>query len=120
MLKTDSKIFIYSYAYATMKPKVTLRLFSAFQGAYAGLLPEINFRSSHASYISNTPTFFSVIYKKVNRNGFTPKTVQFLIQYGHYDKLIRKLGFFFFFFFFFFLLGGRGWGGGGGNFTIPF
>ena len=45
MLKTESRMFVFSCAYATMTPKVTLRLFSAFQGVYPGLLPETNFKS---------------------------------------------------------------------------
>ena len=77
-----------------MKPKVTLRQFSAFQGVYPSLLPETNIKSLHANCIPNTPTCFNVIYKKVHRNELTPKYDQFLIQWGHYDKL--------------------------GNFTIPF
>ena len=74
MLKTESRMFIFSSAYATMGPKVTLRLLSAFQGVYPGLLPETNFRSLHANCISHTPSiFFGIIYKQVHRNGLTPK-----------------------------------------------
>ena len=35
-------MFIFSYAFAIMKPKLKLVLFSAFQGAYPGLLSETN------------------------------------------------------------------------------
>ena len=64
MLKTDSRMFIFSFAYATMKPKMTQRLFSAFKGVYPGLLQPV----------SNTPfTFFDVINKKGHRNGLTPE-----------------------------------------------
>ena len=87
MLKTENIMFIFSCAYATMKPKVTLRLFSAFQGAYPGLLPETNFKSVHANCISNTPTVFHVIYTKVHRNGLTPKNVPLQIQYSCYNKV---------------------------------
>ena len=65
----------------TMKPKVTLLLFIAFQGAFPGLLSETNFESSHAYCISNTPsTFFNDNYKKAPRNGLTPKNIRFLIN----------------------------------------
>ena len=45
MFKTETRMFIFSFAYVTMKPKVTLRLFSAFKGEYLGLQPETSFRS---------------------------------------------------------------------------
>ena len=52
-------MLIFSCAYATMKPKVTLKLFSAFKGAYPGFLPETNFKILHVNCISNThSTFF--------------------------------------------------------------
>ena len=41
-----------------MTQKVTLRLFSAFKGAYPDLLPEYKFKISHANCILNTDTFF--------------------------------------------------------------
>ena len=78
MRKTENRMFIFYYAYATMKTKVTLRRFSAFNGAYPGLLSEANFKRSHAKCISNTPSAFSdVLYKKVYRNGIIQKMSDF-------------------------------------------
>ena len=63
-LKTESRMFIFACAYAIMEQNVTLRLFSAFQGAYPGLLPETNFKSLLANCISNTHfTFFHVFIR---------------------------------------------------------
>ena len=64
MFKTETNFF-FSCVYATMKPKVTLRPLTAIKG-YSGLLPEANFKGSHAYCISNTPSpFFDVMFKKV-------------------------------------------------------
>ena len=55
---------VFSCAYATMKQNV--RLFSAFKGAYPGLLPETNSKILHANCISNTPSaffFFRYVFK---------------------------------------------------------
>ena len=47
-------------------------------GAYAGLLPEINFKSYHVSCVSNNPsTFFDIINKKVHKNGLPKKVSDF-------------------------------------------
>ena len=49
-------MLIFSCAYATIKQKGTLRVFSVFKGAYPGLLPEPNFKASNANCISITPS----------------------------------------------------------------
>ena len=59
IFKTETIMFIFSCAYATLKQKVTLRLFSVFKGTYPGLLPGTNFNILHANGISNTPSTIS-------------------------------------------------------------
>ena len=50
------------HVHKTVKQKVILRLFSVFKGAYPCLLPEANFKISHANRISNTSfTVFSIL-----------------------------------------------------------
>ena len=56
-----------------MKPKVTLWLFSAFRGAYPGLLPKTNLKSLLANCIYFKYTFYDVIYREVHRNELTLK-----------------------------------------------
>ena len=58
MIKPETRMFISSCPDATMKPKKTLWLFSAFKGGYPGLLPETNFKSLYTNCISSTPSTF--------------------------------------------------------------
>ena len=51
-VQNRNHVFIFPSAYATMKQKVTLRLFPGFKGAYPDLQPETNFKISHAIFIS--------------------------------------------------------------------
>ena len=59
MLKTETRIFIFSYAYATMKQKVTLKVFSAFKGEYPSLLSEINFNKGIGETEGRSPKMHS-------------------------------------------------------------
>ena len=43
MLKTESRMCIFSCDYANMMSLVTLRLFSAFKGGYPSFLSDMNF-----------------------------------------------------------------------------
>ena len=76
--------------YFLMLIQVALRLLSAFKGAYPGLLPETNFKSLHTICISNTPTFFDVMYLKIHRNGLTPKMSDFLSNMAAMINLKEK------------------------------
>ena len=75
MFKMETRLFIFSYAYAAMK-QVTLKPVSAFKGVYPGSLPKTNFKSLHANCISNTPsTIFSMpCVLKNSRNGHNKNT----------------------------------------------
>ena len=71
--------------------KLTVRLFSAFKGAYLpGLLTETNLKFSHTNCISNNILlFFQCHVLKGSCKWTDNKHVRFLIQYGRYDKLVR-------------------------------
>ena len=56
--KNRNQNVYFHIAFATVKQKMTLRLFSPFKGEYLCLLPETNFKISHANCISNTPIIF--------------------------------------------------------------
>ena len=58
MFNTETRMFIFSCAYAAMKQTVTLRLFFciAFKGAYPRFLPETNFKNSRFQDLLSTVT----------------------------------------------------------------
>ena len=61
MLKTESRLFIFSCAYANMKPWVTLWLFNAFKGEYPVFLSDIiffKFRMQTAFHVNKSSTLF--------------------------------------------------------------
>ena len=62
------RIFICPCAYATLKQKVTLRLFSAFTGAHPCSLPETKFKRKCMQTVYQThllPFFLCPVFKRL-------------------------------------------------------
>ena len=66
-VQTETGMFIFSFTYAIMKQKVTLKLFPSFKGAYPGLLPEINFEFRMQTVLY---TFYLLSMSCVTRKRF--------------------------------------------------
>ena len=58
MVKTETRMFILSCAFATTKPKAILGLFSTLNKAYSGLLSETNFKTFFDDISNTLSTFF--------------------------------------------------------------
>ena len=86
MLKTESRTFVFSCAYAAMTSLVTPRLFSTFLSEstpFSCLTSIFKFRSQTAFQIN---LLLSIAIKR----WYAKMDFRFFIQYGRYNKPERK------------------------------
>ena len=90
MLKTESRMYIFIYDYACMTSLVTPRLFAAFKGEYPIFLSYmIFFFRMQTAFQINLLSFLIAILEGIQK-WINTKNVRFFIQYGRYNKHVRK------------------------------